>query len=314
MTTAKISDRRHVNGVLLLDKPSGLSSNHALQRAKRVLQAKKAGHTGTLDPLASGLLPLCFGEATKFAGFCLNADKTYVATMRLGTVTTTGDAEGEVTETHDCAHIGEAEVREVMRRFTGPVLQVPPMYSALKHQGRPLYHYALKGEVIERAPRRVEIFELVCMEYRLPDVRFFVRCSKGTYVRTLVEDIGRTLGCGACLSALRRVAAGGFEVTQSVSLDALMAAADPQSLLWPVDSLVSHLPSLSITDNEARRLYHGQTVRLNQPANQAPAPHYRIFLAGDPPQFLGLGQIIGGMMLQSTRLLSVFPHRMPINT
>lgn len=302
-------ERRVVDGVLLLDKPSGLSSNHALQQVRRMLSAKKAGHTGTLDPLASGLLPLCFGEATKFAGFGLDAEKTYCATLRLGIETSTADAEGEVIAEHGYDHVTPVLLNEVMSRFIGVISQVPPMYSALKYQGKPLYHYALKGETVERAARTVEIFELYCTRFQLPQVDIMVRCSKGTYVRTLAEDIGRALECGAHLAALRRTASGGFDVSQAHSLETLATASDPEALLLPLDCLVAHLPSLSLSESDAQRLYHGQSVMLDHAATMPEDRCYRLFLDDASPRFLGLGKVLSDGVLQSTRLLSIFPHR-----
>src|SRR5262245_62141409 len=201
--------RRRVDGVLLLDKPSGLSSNAALQRAKRPYRAEKAGHTGTLDPLASGLLPVCFGEATKFAQALLVADKRYRATVRFGASTSTGDADGEVLATCPVA-LSRGDVEAVLPRFIGRVSQVPPRHAALKHQGRKYYEYARKGIEIPRAAREIEIRELELRSWRAPDAELDIGCSKGTYVRALAEDIGAALGCGAHLAALRRTAAGGF--------------------------------------------------------------------------------------------------------
>src|SRR5437588_10818427 len=197
--------RRRVDGVLLLDKPVGLSSNAALQQAKRRFRAEKAGHTGTLDPLASGLLPVCFGEATKFAHMLLDADKTYVALVRLGTTTTTGDAEGEVLQTRNVT-VSRQDVEAVLPRFIGRIMQIPPRYAALKYQGRNYYEYAREGIEIPRAPREVVVHELSLDTWTAPDARVRVRCGKGTYVRALAEDVGQALGCGAHLASLRRVA------------------------------------------------------------------------------------------------------------
>src|SRR5208282_2117359 len=201
--------RRRIDGVLLLDKPKGLSSNAALQRAKRLYQADKAGHTGTLDPLATGLLPICFGDATKFAHALLDADKTYVAVVRLGMTTTTGDAEGEVVATHPVT-ASAPDVERVLRRFIGRIAQVPPRHAALKRDGRPYYEYARQGVEIERHPRAVEIHALELLAWRGNEFELRVRCGKGTYIRALAEDIGAALGCGAHLSALSRTTSGNF--------------------------------------------------------------------------------------------------------
>jgi len=255
--------RRALDGVLLLDKPIGLSSNDALIRAKRLYLAKKAGHTGTLDPLASGLLPLCFGEATKFSQDLLEADKTYEATMRLGIRTTTGDAEGEAIGTRDVT-CDEAAVMQALAKFRGEIVQVPPMYSALKRDGKPLYEYARAGQTVEREGRQVSIHALEMIACALPDVMFRVTCSKGTYVRTLAEDIGEVLGCGAHLVALRRTGVGALTLDHAVTLDALSDAAESERDRWlqPVDALLSTFPSVQLDEDATRRFLHGQRLRL----------------------------------------------------
>src|SRR5512139_3882447 len=211
------SSWRSLDGVLLFDKPLGLSSNIALQKVRRLLQAEKAGHTGTLDPLATGLLPICFGEATKFTMALLDADKSYRAWVRLGQTTTTGDAEGAVTATHD-VKVSEELVRQVLLRFTGEIEQLPPMHSAIKFQGKPLYEYIRKGESVERQLRKVVIREIVLESFAGNELVISVRCSKGTYIRTLAEDIGVALGCGAHLFGLRRTGIAGFRLDQACSL------------------------------------------------------------------------------------------------
>ncbi|KIG09195.1 tRNA pseudouridine(55) synthase TruB [Caballeronia concitans] len=255
--------RRALDGVLLLDKPLGLSSNDALIKAKRLYLAKKAGHTGTLDPLATGLLPLCFGEATKFSQDLLEADKTYEATMRLGIRTTTGDAEGEAIDTRDVT-CDEAAVEAAMTRFIGDIVQVPPMYSALKRDGKPLYEYARAGQTVEREGRPVTIHALKMIACALPLVTFRVTCSKGTYVRTLAEDIGEALGCGAHLTALRRTGVGALTLEHAVTLDALSTAdeAERDSWLQPVDALLSTFPAVRLNDEATKRFLHGQRLRL----------------------------------------------------
>lgn len=255
--------RRALDGVLLLDKPVGLSSNDALMCAKRLYLAKKAGHTGTLDPLASGLLPLCFGEATKFSQDLLDADKTYEATMRLGVRTSTGDAEGEVLETA-AVEVERAEIETVCERFVGEIVQVPPMYSALKRDGKPLYAYARAGQVVEREGRAVTIRALEIIDWARPDVTFRVTCSKGTYVRTLAEDIGAALGCGAHLVALRRTGVGALTLEHAVTLDALSEMDVParDAILQPVDALLSTFVPLQLEEEAARRFQQGQRLRL----------------------------------------------------
>ncbi|SAK96325.1 tRNA pseudouridine synthase B [Caballeronia glebae] len=255
--------RRTLDGVLLLDKPLGLSSNDALIKAKRIYLAKKAGHTGTLDPLATGLLPLCFGEATKFSQDLLDADKTYEATMRLGIRTTTGDTEGEAVDTRDVT-CDETAVVEAMKRFLGDIVQIPPMYSALKRDGKPLYEYARAGQTVEREGRQVTIHALQLIACALPLVTFRVTCSKGTYVRTLAEDIGEALGCGAHLTALRRTGVGTLTLEHAVTLDRLasLSEAERDERLQPVDALLSTFPAVQLNDEATQRFLHGQRLKL----------------------------------------------------
>lgn len=255
--------RRALDGVLLLDKGLGLSSNDALVRAKRLFLAQKAGHTGTLDPLASGLLPLCFGEATKFSQDLLEADKTYEATMRLGIRTTTGDAEGEVLETRP-VQADLPEIEAAFARFRGPISQVPPMHSALKRDGKPLYEYARAGQVVERAARDVTIHSLELLGAVLPDVTFRVTCSKGTYIRTLAEDIGAALDCGAHLVALRRTGVGALTLEGAVTLEALeaMQPSERDACLAPVDALLSTFVRMDLSAEAARRFQQGQRLPL----------------------------------------------------
>ncbi len=252
--------RRPVHGVLLLDKPLGLSSNDALQKAKWLLRAEKAGHTGTLDPLATGVLPLCFGAATKFSQLHLDADKTYEAVALLGVKTSTGDAEGEVIAER-AVNVTTEQLTAVVGQFTGRIRQIPPMHSALKKDGKALYEYARAGIEVERAPRDVEIYELNIAEAPANRSQFAiqikVKCSKGTYIRTLAEDIGEALGCGAHLIALRRVATGDFDVSQCLTLEALEAMDDAGRLacLRPVESLLpDHEPVLLDSENAGRFL------------------------------------------------------------
>ena len=254
--------RRPVHGVLLLDKPLGLSSNQALQKAKWLLRAEKAGHTGTLDPLATGVLPLCFGAATKFSQIHLDADKTYETTVRLGRKTATGDAEGEVIETRPVT-CTPGQVVEVLDRFMGPIAQVPPMYSALKKDGKALYEYARDGETVEREARQVVIHDLELLDMQLtgdnPSLHLLVRCSKGTYIRTLGEDIGEALGCGGHLTMLRRVATGPFDACQCTTLEALEAATEAQRLgrLLPVKTLLEGYTPVVLEAESAGRFLSG---------------------------------------------------------
>ena len=253
--------RRAVNGVLLVDKSQGITSHSAVQKVLRLLNAAKGGHTGTLDPLATGLLPVCLGEATKFSHLLLDADKTYLATIRLGMRTVTGDMEGEVIE-QAAVRVDRDRVQAALERHTGEILQIPPMYSALKHKGTPLYKHARAGREIERAPRRVVIKGLALVELRDDDLTVRVTCSKGTYVRVLAEDIGRALGCGGCLAALRREGVGAFEVSSAVALDRLegLGAEERDALLLPCDTLVASLPRLELDAHGSRRISQGQPI------------------------------------------------------
>jgi tRNA pseudouridine55 synthase len=253
--------RRRVDGVLLLDKPRGLTSNAALQRAKRLFNAEKAGHTGTLDPLASGLLPVCFGIATRFAQFLLDAPKRYVATVRFGATTATQDAEGEVTVTKPVL-FARGDLEATLRRFTGSIVQTPPAHSALKFEGRPHYDYARRGIDVPRTPREITIHALELLDWTPPDATLAVSCSKGTYVRTLAADLGDALGCGAHLGALQRTASGGFDIADAVTLEALEAMAEPlrDAALLPARVLVDHLPRLAVSGEVARRFVQGQAV------------------------------------------------------
>jgi tRNA pseudouridine55 synthase len=255
------AQRQPIDGVLLLNKPVGITSNAALQKAKWLLNARKAGHTGTLDPFADGLLPLCFGEATKFSAYLLDADKRYRAVLQLGVTTSTGDPEGEVTARRDVS-VGRAEIEAVLPRFLGEIEQVPPMHSALKHQGRPLYAYARAGVDIERPPRRVHVRSVELVECDPPRVVLDVQCGAGTYVRTLAQDIGAALGCGAHLTGLTRTAAGGFSLEASHTLAELEAAAPDRrtGLLLPADCLVAHLPAVALAPADADALRQGRSI------------------------------------------------------
>ncbi|MBY0570923.1 MAG: tRNA pseudouridine(55) synthase TruB, partial [Burkholderiaceae bacterium] len=266
-TQIKKRPRVPVHGVLLLDKPVGFSSNDALIKAKRFLNAMKAGHTGTLDPFATGLLPLCFGEATKFSQDLLEADKTYTTVVHLGVTTTTGDTEGDVLETKS-VDVTEEQIRQVLAQFTGPIAQVPPMYSALKRDGKPLYEYARAGVTLEREARNVVIHELEFLGYDAPLLRLKVKCSKGTYVRVLGEDIGAALGCGAHLKELRRIQVGHLVLGKSITLDYLESLPEEQrlALLDPVDALLSSFPAVHLNEELAVRFLHGQRLALGKEA------------------------------------------------
>lgn len=296
---------RH-DGVLLLDKPAGLSSNAALMRARRALGGARAGHGGTLDPLASGLLPLLFGEATKFAHGLLDADKTYLAELRLGVATTTGDAEGEVrADRRDrLPGIDMPRCVEVLGAFVGEIDQVPPMYSALKRDGRPLYEYARAGQVLEREARRVRIHGIEPLDFDGERLRIRVACSKGTYIRVLAEDIGKALGCGAHLSALRRERVGALSLEDAIPLDAL-ASLDERSaaaLLSPIDALLADLPAVRLGPAEARRFSHGQRLRL--PADAPRAVRAGTARVYGPQGLLGVARLEGDLLAPS-RLVAV---------
>jgi tRNA pseudouridine55 synthase len=289
-----------VDGVLLLDKPVGLSSNDALIKAKRVVNAKKAGHTGTLDPFATGLLPLCFGEATKFSQDLLEADKTYLAKVHLGITTTTGDTEGEVVETRP-VDVTPEQIEAALARLRGPILQVPPMYSALKRDGKALYEYAREGIVLEREARPVTIHALELLDYEAPFLTIRVTCSKGTYVRVLGEDIGAFLGCGAHLNALRRVGVGALTIAGMVTLDALQAHAAPLSLLAPVDALLSTFPRVDLTPELAARFLNGQRLALGRETVMLPEQQGRVRVYED-------GRLLGTAILQEYGVLA--PERL----
>jgi tRNA pseudouridine55 synthase len=264
-----------VDGVLLLDKPVGLSSNDALIKAKRVLNAKKAGHTGTLDPFATGLLPLCFGEATKFSQDLLEADKTYETTVHLGISTNTGDTEGEAISTLE-VNVTREQIDAVLAQFRGPIMQVPPMYSALKRDGKAYYEYAREGITLEREARPVTIHQLDFVAYEAPFLKLLVTCSKGTYIRVLGEDIGNALGCGAHLNALRRIRVGALTVEGMVTLETLQANPAPLTMLAPVDALLSSFPSVQLSDALAKRFLNGQRLALGKEDVVVPAELGRV--------------------------------------
>ena len=291
--------KRAVHGVLLLDKPLGLSSNDALQKAKRLFRAEKAGHTGTLDPLATGLLPLCFGAATKFSQISLDADKTYRATLKLGIKTTTADAEGEVVRQRE-VNVTREQVEAVCSQFTGTIDQLPPMHSALKRDGKALYEYARAGIEVEREARRITIHSIAIIGWQHEQLTIDVRCSKGTYIRTLAEDIGEALGCGAHLSALRRTASGPLGIDAACTLEQLtaMTEAEREDKLLQADILLADWPVVRLDSEGAGRFLSG--VRRRLPL--ADAPCVRVY-GPQPKAFLGSGHIAGGELI-STRLLS----------
>ena len=302
--------RRQLHGVILLDKPLGLSSNDALQKVRRLMRAEKAGHTGTLDPLATGLLPLCFGAATKFSQVSLDADKRYIATVKLGVTTTTGDAEGEVLQTRavTAEAVNLASIAQVCERFTGQIGQVPPMHSALKHQGKALYEYAREGIEIERPSRQVIIHRIDILNWQGDVLELDVQCSKGTYIRTLAQDIGEALGCGGHLIGLRRTGSGGVTLSAALTLEALTAMSEIErdTHLLPADILLNDWPEVLWSEPEAARFLTG----LRRRTSLADAPQVRVY--GPHPEpgshpdrrvLLGSAHIKGGELIP-TRLLS----------
>jgi len=291
--------KKYINGILLLDKPLGFSSNQALQKVKWLLQAAKAGHTGTLDPLATGLLPLCFGEATKFAHYLTDADKTYLATVKLGVTTTTGDAEGEVLSTQS-VNVSQAQLAQVCQQFVGEISQIPPMYSALKHEGKALYEYARAGIEIERKARLVTIHNVTLNALVDNIATLTVTCSKGTYIRTLAEDIGRNLGCGAHLIGLRRTATANYDIAQAVTIEQFEALSAEQRIetLLPADSSVLHLPAVTLDGDSTFYLQQGQAVWRS-----GVIPHGLLRLYNEQQVFLGLGEQLTDGKITPKRLI-----------
>lgn len=291
---------QRVDGVLLLDKPSGMTSNSALQAARRLFSAAKAGHTGTLDPLATGLLPLCFGEATKFSADLLEADKTYEADLLFGVTTDTGDAEGSVLERHP-VQFGASDLEAALEDFRGPISQIPPMYSALKRDGKPLYQLARQGIEVEREARAVTILELLLLDWSNDRCRLRVACTKGTYIRTLAEDIGKVLGCGAHLTALRRVAVGPLRIADALSLDQInaLAEADRPRLLLAPDALLQSLPAVRLDAEATLRFAHGNPVNAGASGAMTPGK-CRVY---GENRLLGLGELDATGLLKPRRLV-----------
>lgn len=298
---------RPVDGVLVLDKPLGMSSNRALQTAKRLYFAAKAGHTGSLDPLATGVLPLCFGEATKFSQYLLDADKAYESTFVLGTATASGDAEGEVVAQVDGSHVSEADVAQSLEAFRGEIEQVPSMFSAIKQNGQPLYKLARKGLEVERKSRKVVVKRLELRDFRggeAPEVDIYLECSKGTYVRSIAEDLGKALGCGAHVSALRRTMAGPFSLQESVTLPTLEALHDNEermqmdALLQPMDIAVRGLPLVELSESGGFYMRQGQPLLVpNAPCDGM------VRIALETGEFLGIGEILDDGRVAPRRLI-----------
>ena len=298
-----------ISGVLLLNKPSGITSNRALQISKRLLSAAKAGHTGTLDPMAQGLLPICLGEATKFSSALLNVEKTYVASFKLGYISNTGDAEGEITQVADSdANPPDfQQITEVLKSFLGRSNQIPPMFSALKQHGKPLYRYAREGITVERKAREIIIHTLTLDALSGYEMTITVRCSSGTYIRTLAEDIGKVLGYGgAYLTALSRTEVGHFNLSQACNLEQLESevSAHRQKFLYPVDSLLRDLPSMVFEDNEVLRLQQGQKIRKDMPRYELPIGT-KLKLYDCQNIFLGLGEWIEPGIIVPRRMISL---------
>ena len=291
---------RPLDGVLLFDKPVELSSNNALQKVRRLFQAEKAGHTGTLDPLASGLLPVCFGEATKFSIGLLESDKSYSAQIRLGQTTTTGDAEGEIVASCPVT-VTRDQVEDALKNLRGKIMQLPPMYSALKHQGKPLYEYIRKGETVDRELRNVVIHELEALRFCGNELDIVVRCSKGTYVRTLAEDIGKALGCGAHLAGLRRTGIASFNLDRAYTLQQLeaMTSEERDDCLLPLDCMLQDFPRLDLDSVEVKSLAQGQRLGKDLSFSDGKLRLY----AED--RFIGLGELTGRRLAPSRLIASV---------
>ncbi|AEF99715.1 tRNA pseudouridine(55) synthase TruB [Methylomonas methanica] len=297
---AKRKSGRDVHGIVLLDKRLGVSSNKALQEVRRLLNANKAGHTGSLDPLATGLLPLCFGEATKVSGLMLDDDKRYQVTLRLGQMTDTGDSEGTIVEEMPIPAFTETELLSSLQRFTGSIEQVPPMYSALKHQGKKLYELAREGKTVERQPRRITIYALHLLDFDSETITLDVECSKGTYIRSLAEDLGHAMGSCATVTALRRTAAGMFRLENAHTLEQLEAMSDAERMqcLIAVDAPLRQLPAVNLSTEQATCINHGRQIPIDGHAPGA----VRMY---SEQTFLGLGEILLNDKLAPKKLFNL---------
>lgn len=295
---------RDIHGVFLLDKPQGMSSNDIMQKVKRIFQANKAGHTGALDPLATGMLPICLGEATKFSQFLLDADKRYLVTAKLGERTDTSDAEGQIVETRE-VKVKTPEILTALEQFRGDILQVPTMFSALKHNGKPLYEYARQGITVEREARPITIFELNFIEYNAPYLTLEVHCSKGTYIRTLVDDLGEALGCGAHVTMLRRTAVADYPTEKMLDWNTLQALAEPQdlslldALLLPIDTAVAKLPALTLNESQTQSIGFGQRIKFDN-SNRLQG---QVRLFSHENRFLGVAVIDENNVIRPQRLV-----------
>ncbi|MGX2967211.1 tRNA pseudouridine(55) synthase TruB [Ursidibacter sp. B-7004-1] len=304
---------RDIHGVFLLDKPEGVSSNDIMQKVKRLFRANKAGHTGALDPLATGMLPICLGEATKFSQFLLDSDKRYRVTAKLGERTDTSDAEGQIVQSRP-VNVNEPEILTALEQFRGDILQVPTMFSALKHQGKPLYEYARAGITVEREARPITIFELQFIDYQAPFLTLEVHCSKGTYIRTLVDDLGEVLGCGAHVTVLRRLAVANYPNDQMLTIDELQKIAEMQPLgefvdtlslpmdnyLLPMDSAVDCLPILNLTAEQTKAVGYGQRVKFEN--IQQIYGQVRLYSA---QQFLGVAEVDLNNVIRPSRMVNI---------
>lgn len=297
---------RDIHGVFLLDKPQGMSSNDVLQKVKRIFQANKAGHTGALDPLATGMLPICLGEATKFSQFLLDSDKRYLVTAKLGERTDTSDAEGEIVETRE-VNVTKSDILATLEQFRGDILQVPTMFSALKHNGKPLYEYARAGITIEREARPITIFELNFIEYTSPFLTLEVHCSKGTYIRTLIDDLGEVLGCGAHVTMLRRTAVANYPIDKMISYADLQNLAENQPLveldkhLLAMDTAVSALAKINLTEQQTKAVGFGQRVRFDN-LHQI---YGLVRLYSDNAQFLGVAEVTRDNVIHPNRMINL---------
>jgi tRNA pseudouridine55 synthase len=296
---------KRIDGVIVLNKPAGMTSNAALQRVKRAMSARKAGHTGSLDPAATGMLPLCFGEATKASAFLLDADKTYRVVARLGVATNTGDADGQAVATADVPPLEESEWRSLLDRFLGESMQVPPMYSALRQDGRRLYELARQGETVDREPRKICVSSIELLEVAGQRLVFRVRCSKGTYIRTLVEDIAASAGTVAHTRRLHRESVAGFRPGDMLSLRAVEEKARRRdaALLLPVDAALGHLPRVDVTQAEAERFASGQQVAGEGPAGE------RVRVYGPQDRFLGVGETVNNGLVAPKRVFHLSENR-----
>jgi tRNA pseudouridine55 synthase len=290
-----------VDGILLLDKELGISSNSALQQVKRLFSAKKAGHTGSLDPLATGLLPVCFGEATKLSRYLLDSDKRYLTSLRLGETTTTGDAEGEITQCRP-VNISLAQLEQSLNKFYGVIEQVPPMYSALKKDGQPLYKLARQGIEVERKPRSVEIFDLDIVSFDGETIEISIHCSKGFYIRSFAYDLGEALGCGAHVTKLRRTSVGSFNIQQAITYKALSVMEPHHRLaqLLAVDAGIGHMQSASLSADASYYFCQGQEART---ADNLKTGLVRVYVENGA--FIGIGEAVPGRRIKPKRLLSL---------